>query len=298
MPNDQQDRPPSQSPCEGMPPTDGIRVGIAGWTFPAWEGSFYPPGLARTEMLAFASRALSTLEINGTYYRAQSPATYRRWAAQTPAGFVMPVKAPRRLCQPAALGNTGPGVQAFLADLAALGDRLGPVLWQLGPVRGRGHDDLARFAALLPRAVDGLPLRHVLDLRDPTLADARGVGIAHDHGHATVCTDAPAYPRFADAAPGLVYLRLMRSAEECDTGYPPATLARWVPHLRAWAAGGSPDGLPMLAPAPPAAGAPRDVFVVFVGAAKARNPAAAVALQRQLAAGHGHAAPDAAVTGV
>lgn len=267
------------------PAIDGIRTGIAGWTFDGWEGAFYPAGLTRAGMLPYASRALSTLEINGTYYRAQSPGTYRRWSAQTPEGFVMSVKAPRRLCQPAALGDTGPGVRAFLADLVALGDRLGPVVWQLGAVRGRGHDDLARFAALLPHAVGGLPLRHVIDLRDPALADARGVDIAHGHGHATVCTDAHEHPRFADAAPGLVYLRLMRSHADCATGYPPATLARWAPHLHAWAAGRTPDDLPLLAPRPVASDAPREVFVVFVGAAKARNPAAAIALQRVLARG-------------
>lgn len=264
-------------PAAPVPAVDGIRVGVGGWTFPPWRDNFYPAGLVQRRELEFASRSLSAIEINGTYYGTQKPETYAGWAAHTPPGFVFSAKAPRRIMQSRVLASTRHQVEDFLGGIAALGDRLGPVVWQFDRGTPLKHDDFAAFLALLPASVDGLPLRHALDVRVPEFVDRNFLELVRGHGMATVFTDSRDYPSFADVTGGFVYARLMRSREGIATGYEPAEIERWAERARIWAAGGEPDDLPRIdAPSGPAA--PRDVFVYFIGAAKERNPAAAIAL--------------------
>ena len=151
-------------PDQGVPPVDGIRVGVGGWTFAPWRRNFYPDGLVQRRELEYASRRLSAIEINGTYYGSQKPDTYARWAAETPPGFVFTAKAPKRIMQSRVLAGTGGQIDAFLGGIVALGDRLGPIVWRFDRGKRLDRDDFAAFLQRLPATVDGHRLRHVLDV--------------------------------------------------------------------------------------------------------------------------------------
>ncbi len=259
-----------------------VRVGIGGWTYAPWRNNFYPEKLVQRRELEYASRQLRTIEINGTFYRAQKPATYAKWAAETPAGFVFSLKAPRYIAQARRLADAGKHVRAFIeGGLAELGNRLGPILWQLPLARPFDADDLAVFLDALPQQLNGLPLRHALEVRDPSFLDEHYVTLARSHGVATVFTDAPELPALADITGPFVYARLKQSVDDVVRGYPPAALKQWAEHALAWSAGEDPAGLPHVSTVHTSA-TPRDVFVFFIGAAKQRNPAAAMALQSRV----------------
>ncbi len=264
-------------------PKHGIRTGMGGWTFVPWRDNFYPKGLVQRRELEFASRQVTAIEINGTFYGPQKPATFARWRSETPDGFLFALKAPKQIVESRRLAETGARIDGFIhGGIAELGDRLGPLLWQLAPRRAFDRDDLAAFLELLPRTLDGRPLRHVLEVRNPDFMCAEYLALARDQGVATVFTDSPAYPSFADITGDFVYARLMHSRDEVATGYPDAELDAWAQRARTWAAGGEPDDLPRVEPAAKRKASPREVFVFFIGAAKARNPAAAMALQQRL----------------
>jgi uncharacterized protein YecE (DUF72 family) len=259
-----------------------IRVGIGGWNYAPWRDNFYPAKLVQRRELEYASRQLRAIEINGTFYGAQKPATYAKWAAETPAGFIFSLKAPRYITEGKRLADTGKGVSGFVhGGLAEMGDRLGPILWQLPPSRPFDAGDLAAFLDTLPRELDGQPLRHVLEVRHPSFLSESYVELARAQRVPTVFTDSPDYPSLADLTGDFSYARLMRSEDGNPAGYAPAELDRWAGHARAWAAGSDVAELPhVAAPQPP--GPPRDVFVFFISAAKHRNPAAAMALQSRV----------------
>ena len=268
-----------------VPAFNGIRVGIGGWNFAPWRSNFYPQGLVQRRELEYASRKLSAIEINGTFYGAQKPSTYAKWAAETPEGFVFSVKAPMRIVQAKVLAKTAGQVEDFLGGIASLGDRLGPVVWQFeSPHLDR--EDFTAFLAQLPREVDGRRVRHVLDVRDSGFVDARYVALAREHDVGTVFTDSREFPSFSDLTTDFVYARLMRSRSEIADGYNDEELEHWTTRARIWARGGVPDDLPRITAngTPPAAA--RDVFVFFISAAKERNPAAAMALIERLRAAH------------
>jgi uncharacterized protein YecE (DUF72 family) len=259
-----------------------IRVGIGGWTYAPWRKNFYPAGLVQRRELEFASRQLRAIEINGTYYGAQKPATYAKWAAETPEGFVFSLKAPHYITDGKRLADAGKGINSFVqGGLAEMGDRLGPILWQLPPSRPFDADDLAAFLESLPRELDGQPLRHVLEVRHPGFVCEAYVRLARAHRIPTVFTDSPDYPSLADLTGDFAYARLMRSADNIATGYAAAALDRWAAHAHRWAAGEDIGELPHAADVQPA-GKPRDVFVFFISSAKHRNPAAAMALQQRV----------------
>ena len=270
--------------ADGVPAIDGIRVGIGGWTYAPWRDNFYPAGLVQRRELEYASRELSAIEINGTYYGTQKPETYARWRDETPPGFLFSAKAPKRIMQSRTLARTGPQVQDFIAGIATLGDRLGPLVWQFDAGTRIDRDDFTAFLELLPHAHAGLRLRHVLDVRDPGFVDAGFVALARRHGMATVFTDSAEHPNFADATADFVYARLMRARAAVATGYPAKELEDWAARARSWAGGGAPDDLPMLAEPATDTQRKRDVFIFFISAAKERNPAAEMALLQLLGA--------------
>ncbi|OOG42034.1 DUF72 domain-containing protein [Rhodanobacter sp. C05] len=259
-----------------------IRVGIGGWNYAPWRNNFYPAGLVQRRELEYASRQLRTIEINGTYYGAQKAATYAKWAAETPDDFVFSLKAPRYITEGKRLAEVGKGIGSFVhGGLAEMGDRLGPILWQLPPSRPFDAKDLAGFLDALPRELNGQPLRHVLEVRHPSFMDERYVALARSHAVPTVFTDSPDYPSLADLTGDFTYARLMRSADGISTGYAPEALDHWAEHAHGWAAGNDIGELPHAAALPPA-NRPRDVFVFFISSAKHRNPAAAMALQSRV----------------
>ena len=261
-----------------------LRVGVGGWNYAPWRNNFYPAGLVQQRELEFASRQLTAIEINSTYYAAQKPATYANWRKQTPAGFRFSLKAPRYATAPKALANSGKSINAFVfGGLAELGDRLGPISWQFMPTRRFDADDLGAFLDLLPRELDGNPLQHVLEVRHGSFVCADYLALARKHRVATVFTDSTDYPSFADVTGDFVYARLMRSEASIATGYADAALDAWASRARTWASGGEPDDLPRAGSANKSARrTPRDVYIYFIGSAKERNPAAAMGLIERL----------------
>lgn len=261
-----------------------IRAGTGGWTYVPWRKNFYPDGLVQRRELEYASRHLTAIEINGTYYGAQKPAIYAAWRAQTPEGFVFSLKAPRYAMDRPKLAGAGKTITDFVSGgLSELGDRLGPINWQFPLGKPFERDDFAAFLELLPRELDGTPLRHVVEVRDASFECAAYVDLARSHRVATVFTDSPKYPSFADVTGDFVYARLMCSDAKVETGYTQDALDAWTRRAREWADGEEPGDVPRIAASTKASGK-RDVFIYFINGAKERAPAAAMALLDRLQA--------------
>jgi uncharacterized protein YecE (DUF72 family) len=261
-----------------------IRIGIGGWKFAPWRETFYPEKLTQKNELQYASRQMTAIEVNSTFYAAQRATTYAKWRSETPDGFVFSLKAPGLITQGRTLANAARGIQAFVfGGLAELGDRLGPISWQFPPRREFERDDFAAFLDLLPRDLNGYPLRHVLEVRHESFMCDEYLTLARHHRFPTVYTDSPDYPSFADLTGDFVYARLMRSKSPIATGYAAKDLDRWASHARTWAAGKAPDELHYVQREQPTAKS-RDVFIYFISAAKERNPAAAIALRERIEA--------------
>ncbi len=250
--------------------TPRIHVGVGGWTYEPWRDNFYPAGLPHAKELQYASRQLTAIEVNGTFYSTFKPATFAKWRDETPEGFVFSLKAHRFTTHRRELAGAAEGVQRFVASgIAELGDKLGPLLWQLMPTKQFDAPDLEAFLRLLPREVQGRPLRHVLDVRHPSFACEEYLELLARHDCTTVYTDSEKFPSIPHAKNELAYLRLMRSEADRPTGYPPQEIATWVKGAREWVE----------------AGEGREAFVFFINGAKERAPAAAMEFLRQLNAG-------------
>jgi uncharacterized protein YecE (DUF72 family) len=259
-----------------------IRVGIGGWIYAPWRGAFYPAGLAQRRELEYASRHLSTLEINSTYYGAQRPESFARWHDETPDDFVFSLKAPRFAMNRRMLADAGATIERFLGSgLLNLRDKLGPINWQLMPGKRFDPEDYARFLELLPREADGRALRHALEVRDESFCTADFVALAREHNAAIVVSGDSDYPLIADASAPFVYARIMGTVPDHALGYAPADLDRWAERARAWSHGETPGDLATYAK-PLAAPGGRDVYLYVISGFKERNPAAAMALIERL----------------
>jgi uncharacterized protein YecE (DUF72 family) len=260
-----------------------VRVGIGGWAYDDWRGSFYPDGLPQARELEHASRRLSTIEINATFYRTFKPASFRKWRDEVPDDFVFSLKAPRFAVNRRELATAGEAIARFLdSGLAELGRKLGPILWQLAPGKSFDAAELDAFLALLPAALGRLRLRHVLEVRHASFETPDYLALARRHGVTTVFTDSERYPSFADPTGDLVYARLVRCEARRKLGYAPSELDRWAAAARAWAAGGLPAEVRLLEPRKVRNRGPRDVFIAFINGAKQKAPAAAMALLERL----------------
>jgi uncharacterized protein YecE (DUF72 family) len=238
-----------------------IRIGIGGWVFPPWRGTFYPKGLRQADELAHASRQVTAIEINGTFYRTQTPASFRKWRDETPDGFVFSLKAPRFLTHRTELASAAPFMQRFLdSGFLELGQKLGPILWQFAPFQQFDPADFAAFLALLPAELGGHAIRHVVEVRHPSFRTPEFPDLLRRHRIAVAMVDDAKHPAFDDLTADFAYLRLRRCVEAEPTGYPPDALDRWAEQLRAWSEAG------------------RDAFLYFINGAKVRAPAAAQAL--------------------
>ena len=259
-----------------------IRVGVGGWTYEPWRGPFYPQGLKHADELAYAARNLTAIEINGTFYRAQSPVSFAKWRDETPDGFVFTVKGHRAVVNKKKLAEAGEALDWFFnSGVTELGPKLGPVLWQLAPFKKFDADDIAAFLTLLPKEAGGLKLRHALEVRSKSYLTPAFVDLARKHKVAVVYADSDDYPAIADVTGDFVYARLQRSQAEIDTGYAAGDLDRFARLAKAWAAGEDPDDVPHVAPKR-APKKKRDVFVFMISGAKVRAPAAATALIARL----------------
>ncbi|MGH8445934.1 MAG: DUF72 domain-containing protein [Solimonas sp.] len=278
-----------KAPARGQasPPAQSggiIRTGIGGWNYEPWRETFYPQGLREKDELAWASQRLGAIEVNGTFYRLQTPQTYTRWHAETPDGFVFALKAPRFVTQRRVLAEAGDSIGKFLASgIAELHGKLGPLLWQLPPTHKFDADDCRRFLDLLPQRLGSRALRHVFEARHESFLVPEFIALLRERGIAAVYADSDEYPSFADLTAGFVYARLMRSEAKSPAGYSAKALDGWAARARQWAQGGAPDDLQTVADsALSATPAPRDVFLFFISGAKERNPAAAMALRDRL----------------
>ncbi|MCW5696000.1 MAG: DUF72 domain-containing protein [Bauldia sp.] len=263
------------------PRTAPIRVGIGGWNYAPWRETFYPPEVKAKDELAYAASQLTSIEINGTFYRTQSPASFAKWRDETPDGFMFAVKGHRSVTNRAKLAEAGESVRWFLdSGLAELGPKLGPILWQLPHYKKFDAEDVGAFFAALPGDLGGTPLLHAIEVRHGTFVDPAFVTLARGAGVAVVYADSVKYPAIADVTGPFVYARLQNAAPREELGYPPADLDQWAERCRTWASGGAPADLPLLAAAPEKT--PRPTFVYMINGAKERAPAAAMSLMARL----------------
>ena len=274
-------------PASSVPSTETqggsrIRVGVGGWTYEPWRGNFFPEGLPHSRELEYASRQLTTIEVNATYYGTLKPASFKKWHDETPDGFVFSLKASRYATNRRVLADAGESITRFVeSGLSELGQKLGPIVWQFMPGKVFEPQDFEAFLALLPASVDGQTLRHAVDVRHESFMTLEYLALARRYRVATIFTDAEKFPSFADLTSGFVYARLMMSDALMAAGYADAALDAWAERARLWAAGSAPADLPSLE-APAIGCATRDVFVYFINGAKERAPAAAVALLARL----------------
>ena len=240
--------------------TGNIRVGIGGWTYEPWRGVFYPADLPQKRELEFASRHLTSIEINGTYYSSFKPTSWIKWREETPPGFVFSVKASRFCTNRKKLADAKESVAKFFAQgIHELRERLGPINWQFATTKKFEADDMGAFLDLLPRELHGTRLRHALEVRHESFRSKAFYELAHRHNAAIVFADSDDYPLIDERTADFAYARLMRTQEETETGYDARALDGWAKKARAWAKHG-------------------DAFVYFIAGAKVRAPAAAQAL--------------------
>ncbi|PUA18472.1 DUF72 domain-containing protein [Glaciimonas sp. PCH181] len=262
-----------------------IRIGIGGWTYAPWSDNFYPADLTHARELEYASRKVTAIEINGTYYSAQKPATFARWAAETPDDFIFSVKASRYATNRRVLAEAGESVERFVGSgIAELGVKLGPILWQFAPTKQFDAADFSAFLALLPQKIDGLPLRHVMDVRHDSFMTPEFFKLMRKYKVASVFTDSADYPSFADFSTDFVYARLMCSQSEVASGYPPKALDAWAARIQAVVEGRTidrADGFPQIT-SESKQDVARDMFVFFINGAKERAPSGAMALLQRL----------------
>src|SRR5215469_2983809 len=242
-----------------------IRVGIGGWVFPPWRGVFYPPGLPQARELGYASSQLTTIEINGTFYGPQKPASFRRWHDETPENFVFSIKGPRFATHRPDLAAAGSTIERFFASgVLELRDKLGPILWQFPPNTPADEEAFTAFVELLPESIDGRAVRHAVEFRHPKIPIERAVDLLRLRRAALVVGDS--HVGFETTA-DFIYVHLRRCSIEEPTGYSSDALDAWARRLREHH---SPEKL--------------DCFVYFISGAKIRAPAAAQALLRRLTA--------------
>ena len=283
-----------------------IRIGISGWLYPAWRGTFYPRGLPQRGELAYASRAFNSIEINGTFYSLKSPDCFRTWRDETPDDFIFAVKGARFITHMKQLLDCETALANFFAQgVLALGPKLGPILWQLPARMPFNEERIARFLALLPRDTTAAarlarhrdrrimagrtllapaastPLRHALEVRHESFRDPRFLALLRRAGVALVVSDAPDWPRFEEITADFLYLRLHGADELYSSGYDGVALDLWKERIKRWARGGQAGKNRGL----------RDVYVYFDNDAKVRAPPDALALAARLGVNTSAAGP-------
>ncbi len=242
-----------------------IYIGIGGWTFEPWRGEFYPEKLSQKRELEFASRAVTSIEINGTYYSTFKPESWRKWRDETPDDFVFAVKASRFCTNRRVLAEAGDSVKRFMEQgLTELGKKLGPINWQFMATKKFDADDFGAFLKLLPKKQDGMVIRHVVEVRSPTFATKAFYDLAKKHEVAIVYAKDEEFPEIDQPTAGFTYARLMATQEKLKNGVSDTELDGYAKQVKKWAKRG-------------------DVFAYFISGAKLRNPAAAQALIKRLA---------------
>lgn len=242
-----------------------IRIGIGGWTYPPWRGVFYPDKLLQAKELEYASQQLGVIEINATFYGRQSPKSWQKWAETAPEGFQFAVKGSRYCVMKPKLADASEGLAGFFAQgFAALGSKLGPILWQFAHYRKFDADDIAGFIDLLPQELEGSKLRHAIEPRNKSFDDEKFFELCRARNVAVVLEDSDDYPAIEADTADFAYARYQRMREEVPAGYDDAALDAFAAKARKW----QKDG--------------RDAYIFMINGAKVRAPAAALALQERL----------------
>ena len=259
-----------------------IRVGIGGWTYGPWRGAFYPPDLTQKRELEYASRQLTTIEINGTFYGLQKPASYEKWYQETPENFVFSLKAPRYATNRKVLADAGETIERFFASgVLLLKQKLGPINWQFAPTKKFDSEDFEAFLKLLPASIEGVKLRHAIEVRHESFRTPEFIALARKYKVAVVLAGDSEYPQIADITAPFVYARIMGTTDKQAKGYSTKALDAWAERARQLAAGTTPGDLETCGEAPAKAAA-RDVYLYVISGFKERNPAAAMALIERL----------------
>jgi uncharacterized protein YecE (DUF72 family) len=242
-----------------------VRIGIGGWTYAPWRGSFYPDDLPQRRELEYASRQFAAIEINATFYGRQSPKSWAAWAKEAPERFEFAVKGSRYVVTRPKLADAGEGLGVYFAQgMAALGKKLGPILWMLAARRKFDREDIAAFFKLLPAKLDDIPLRHVIEPRHESFRDEAFFDLCRDNDVAVAFGDDDEFPCIDVDTASFAYARLQRMRSEVPTGYDEATLERFASKARKWRKDG------------------RNAYMFMINGAKERAPAAALALQERL----------------
>lgn len=255
----------------------GIYIGVGGWVFEEWRDNFYPKGLSQKKELEYASRQLTAIEINGTYYGSQRPDSFARWHDETPEDFIFTLKGPRFATNRRVLAEAGDSIQRFLqSGVTRLKRKLGPINWQFMATKKFDLEDFSAFLSLLPERYEGVVLRHAVEVRHVSFACEEFVTLCRKHNVAIVTAGDSDFPVIADVSADFVYARIMGTEDKEKLGYSKSAILTWAGRMKEWAKGGAPKDLALVAK--PAAKKNRDVFLFVISGAKARNPAAAQAL--------------------
>jgi len=242
-----------------------IRIGIGGWTYPPWRGSFYPEKLPQSKELEYASSHLGAIEINATFYGRQKPKSWENWEKIAPDGFQFAIKGSRYCVSRSKLVESAESIANFFGQgFGVLGPKLGPVLWQFAPFKKFERDDIAGFIDLLPQEIDGIRVRHAIEPRHKSFDDEKFFELCTARNIAIVLEDSDDYPAIDADTADFAYARLQRMSEELPTGYEDAALDGFAEKARKWIEGG------------------RDAYIFMINGAKVRAPAAALALQERL----------------
>ncbi len=242
-----------------------IRLGVGGWTYEPWRGgAFYPAGLAQKRELEYASSKLTSIEVNGTYYGSQKPESFAKWREETPDDFVFALKGPRFATNRRVLAEAGASIERFFASgVLELRDKLGPINWQFMATKKFDPADFEAFLKLLPRSVEGRPIRHAVEVRHASFAVPEFAALARAHEVAIVVAGDSEFPHIDEPTAPFTYVRILGTVEAEPLGYPAAALDAWAQQARAWSA-------------------EREVFFYVISGMKQRNPAAAMALLERL----------------
>ena len=290
-----------------------LRIGISGWTYAPWRGKFYPAGLPQRLELAYASRRFNALEVNGTFYSLQRPASFQEWFRATPPGFVFALKGGRYVTHFRKLKEPRQAIANYFASgLLCLREKLGPILWQFPPFFPFVEDRFKAFLDLLPRDTVELarlakehgpflkkrvylevdtrrPVRHAVEFRHESFLTDRFVGLLRRHNVALVVADvASKFPTAEDVTADWVYVRLHGSRQLYSSGYTPREIQAWAAKVRAWHAGTEPADARRIGAAAPPATSGRDVYMFFDNTdVKLRAPADARRMAEELGVGPG-----------
>jgi uncharacterized protein YecE (DUF72 family) len=255
-----------------------IRIGIGGWTYEPWRGTFYPEKLSQKRELEYAASKLTSIEVNGTYYGSIKADSFAKWHDETPEGFVFSLKAPRFATNRKILAEAGGSIEKFFTGgVMELKDKLGPINWQFMGTKKFDPVDFEAFLKLLPQTVDGRPIKHAVEVRHDSFNAPDFIALLREYKVAIITAGDSEFPEIADITAPFVYARILGSTDQHEKGYAPSALDRWAERAKEWAAGKVPDDLKSAAKDQPKP-EPRDVFLYVISGFKERNPAAAMEL--------------------